>query len=441
MKKRLLANVLALACIVSSFTFSVFAEGGTAPDKIEAESCLTMYDATETDLQDTAFPQAATRDGLKIENGGTGQQIGGTGHKNWLLFGDIDFGTGHNGFIANYSARGSRCSSTARIEVRLDDPDAEAVCVVNTPATSDSGWSVYETVSVEFDTPITGVHDLYIYMLGEPESSDKTCIGNFDYFGFTKTEVQTLTLNKTTLDLAPLQLETLTATIAPANAVDKSVIWLSSAPDVATVQNGIVTALKAGTTKITVLTANNITAECTVTVTNPTIPVTSVKITSGNKTLLAGKSVSLAATVSPKNATNGGVTWKSSDVKLATVNQNGVVKAIKAGTVTITAVSKDNAKLASSVKITIKPVKVVITKASGKKGSATIKFKKASGANKYSVVIKTSKGKKIVSTSTNKLNVTLKSKKLVKGKYVACVSYTVNKISSDVTNKSFTIKK
>ena len=59
----------------------------------------------------------------------------------------------------------------------------------------------------------------------------------------------------------------LTATVAPANATNKNVSWASSAPGVATVSNGTVTAVSTGTAIITATTADgSFTANCTVTV-------------------------------------------------------------------------------------------------------------------------------------------------------------------------------
>ena len=76
-----------------------------------------------------------------------------------------------------------------------------------------------------------------------------------------------------TLDQATMTLTaggatgTLVATVAPADATNQSVTWSSSAPAVATVANGVVTPLTAGTTTITVETVDGgLTATCTVTV-------------------------------------------------------------------------------------------------------------------------------------------------------------------------------
>ena len=77
-----------------------------------------------------------------------------------------------------------------------------------------------------------------------------------------------VSLNKTSLSLVAGNSETLTATIAPTNATNKNVTWSSSNTSIATVSNGKVTAVKAGSVTITVTTADgNKTASCSVTVT------------------------------------------------------------------------------------------------------------------------------------------------------------------------------
>jgi uncharacterized protein YjdB len=81
-----------------------------------------------------------------------------------------------------------------------------------------------------------------------------------------------------------------------------------------------------------------------------TVPVTAVSI---NLVLKAGSTASFEAIVSPTTATNKLVTWISSDSKIATVDSNGKVKAVKAGVVTITATTKDGAKKAN-IGVTVK---------------------------------------------------------------------------------------
>ena len=150
---------------------------------------------------------------------------------------------------------------------------------------------------------------------------------------------------------------TLKTTITPSNATNKNVTWSTNNKTVATVSSkGVVKGLKAGTVTITATSKDNkkIKATCKITV-NPKVSVTGLKITNGNVSIPFGGSITLKTTITPSNATNKGVTWSSSDNKTATVSSSGVVKGLKAGTVTITATSKDNSKINHSCKITVEP--------------------------------------------------------------------------------------
>ena len=90
-----------------------------------------------------------------------------------------------------------------------------------------------------------------------------------------KKDVTGVTLNTTTLTLVKGGTETLTATVTPDDAADKTVTWSSDNPTVATVTDGLVTAKSAGKSTITVTTNNgNKTASCAVTVTESVITIT-----------------------------------------------------------------------------------------------------------------------------------------------------------------------
>ncbi|MDL2292960.1 Ig-like domain-containing protein, partial [Acholeplasma sp. OttesenSCG-928-E16] len=127
---------------------------------------------------------------------------------------------------------------------------------------------------------------------------------------------------------------TLSAAVLPANATDKTVTWSSSDQTLATVANGVVSLLKAGTVTITA-TADGKSDTHEIVISVPVVNVASVTI-SGDAAGNVGDSVTLSAAVLPENATNKTVTWSSNDETLATV-ANGVVSLLKAGTVTITA--------------------------------------------------------------------------------------------------------
>ena len=147
------------------------------------------------------------------------------------------------------------------------------------------------------------------------------------------TPVTSVTLNKTTASLKVGETVTLSATVNPSDATDKTVTWTTSDATVATVSNGVVTAKKIGTATITAK-AGEKTASCTITVV-PT-PVNSVTLSKTSASLKVGETVTLAATVNPSDATDKTVTWITSDATVATVS-NGVVTAKKLGTATITA--------------------------------------------------------------------------------------------------------
>ena len=83
-----------------------------------------------------------------------------------------------------------------------------------------------------------------------------------------------VTLDKTSASVKQGKTITLTATVAPADAVNKNVTWSSNNASVATVSNGVVTGVATGNAKITVTTEDGShTASCTVTVTTSLPPV------------------------------------------------------------------------------------------------------------------------------------------------------------------------
>lgn len=145
-----------------------------------------------------------------------------------------------------------------------------------------------------------------------------------------------ISLDKSSMDLTVGNSQQLTATTTPASV---GVTWSSSNPAIATVDNnGNVTAIGEGQTVITatINDGSNISASCTVNVTNPVISEITLNKTSDSLTI--GQTDNLVATTTPSNTV---VNWSSSDSSIATVDSNGKVTGIKAGTVTITATTVD----------------------------------------------------------------------------------------------------
>ena len=170
-------------------------------------------------------------------------------------------------------------------------------------------------------------------------------------------------LDYSKLSLKAGETAALTATVYPSNAANKAVKWISSAPDVASVdQTGKITALKPGITTITVETEDGgYTATCNVTVIDSSIvSVTGVKLSATVAELTIGNSKQLTAAISPTNATNKGVTWSSSNTNVASVSSSGVVVAKGEGTATITVRTDDGGYTAACTIRVSKPSPSVV---------------------------------------------------------------------------------
>ena len=168
-----------------------------------------------------------------------------------------------------------------------------------------------------------------------------------------------VTLNKKTAKVEVKKTLTLKATLTPSYAGQKKLTWTSSNTAVATVSSsGKVTAKKKGTATITAEAVGGKKASCKVTVIG--IQPTGVTLILSKKSLQVGSSVTLKATVSPSNAENKTLTWKTGSNSVATVHE-GTVKARGEGTITITAITANGKKAAC--KVTVVPKATVSTSA------------------------------------------------------------------------------
>ncbi|MCP9612950.1 PL29 family lyase N-terminal domain-containing protein [Coprobacter tertius] len=155
--------------------------------------------------------------------------------------------------------------------------------------------------------------------------------------------VTSVTLDPPTTIVKVGKTETMTATVTPANATNKKIIWTSSDAAVATVAEGVVTGVKAGTATITATTEDgNFTATCAVTVEN--IAVESISLT--NTAIFLNEKKNIAYTISPTDATVKTLIWSSSDPTIATVNTStGEIEGKNAGDVTITATWTEDSRI------------------------------------------------------------------------------------------------
>lgn len=147
---------------------------------------------------------------------------------------------------------------------------------------------------------------------------------------YVKQPVTSVVLNTTDITVRKGQVFWLNATCLPENADNKIVTWESRDKDVCTVESdGKVTATGAGTTSIICTNVDTgLTAYCIVTVTQP---VTGITLNSDYQELWVGAKYAIIPSIEPIDAENKNVTYFSSDTSVATVDEYGVVTALKGG--------------------------------------------------------------------------------------------------------------
>ena len=193
--------------------------------------------------------------------------------------------------------------------------------------------------------------------------------------------VQSVELNQTTLELKAGNTATLTATVSPESATDKTVTWISDKPEIAAVEGGTVTAKAEGTATIIVTTIDGgKTATCKVTVTPKTVPVSGIQV-QGKGVIYVGDTTKLTATITPDGASNKAVTWDSQNKDIATVDQQGNVKALKAGTATITATAQDGSNVFGSCVVTVQQADTTALKAKVTEAQALLDKTEVSAQN------------------------------------------------------------
>lgn len=164
---------------------------------------------------------------------------------------------------------------------------------------------------------------------------------------FPTVNVESVALDKSSKTMFVGSSFTLTPTILPENADNKTISWKSSNSSVATVNNGVVTAISPGTATVTVTTADgNKTATCVVSVQASTVSVSSITLNKSKLELQVGETETLVATVIPTDATTKTVTWSTSNANVATV-VNGKITPKSEGTAIITATTVDGGMTAT----------------------------------------------------------------------------------------------
>ena len=176
--------------------------------------------------------------------------------------------------------------------------------------------------------------------------------------------ITSISLDKTSISLSEGQEQTLSATILPSNAYDKSLMWTSSDESVATVDgNGRVSAKSKGsaTIKAEAKDGSGKSVSCSVTVTRP---VSSIQLSKTSIIMYRSNSdvaETLSATVVPSDANNTALTWSSSNTSVATVSSSGVVTGKSVGLATITVSARDGSGVEAKCEVEVRQYVTSIT--------------------------------------------------------------------------------
>ena len=175
-----------------------------------------------------------------------------------------------------------------------------------------------------------------------------------------------LSVSPSSIRIATGESATITATIEPSNATNKTITYTSADSSIASVDNtGHVYGNKVGKTTIRVMTSNSISKEIPVEVSLLQVFPSSVAVSPTSYTGSVGESFFIVYRIYPDNVTEGGVTFSSSNEKVASVTTNGKVNLNGVGTATIT-VKTVNDKVAT--------IPITVNKVSPKMSIDKVKF-------------------------------------------------------------------
>ncbi|WP_241428378.1 Ig-like domain-containing protein [Clostridium beijerinckii] len=232
------------------------------------------------------------------------------------------------------------------ITLKWNTANSSNVTGYNIKRSTTSGGT-YETIATSSDTSYTDTNvqlGVTYYYIITPIIASKEGTKSNEAYAICKFN-ESISLDKSSINVNVGDTQQLTATTTPAGA---QVTWTLDNTGVATVDStGKVTGVKEGSCTITATTANGLTATCVVTVTKET---KSISLNKSTTSLTIDDSETLIATTTPAGIN---VKWSSSDTSVATVDSNGKVTAIGAGTATITATTLDGSNLSASCLVTV----------------------------------------------------------------------------------------
>ena len=172
--------------------------------------------------------------------------------------------------------------------------------------------------------------------------------------------IREIILSPTSIGLETGQTYPISSTVIPADAPNQSLVWSSSNPEVATVDSmGLVTAVGEGTATITAgsYDVSGVTGQVTVTVSSALPTLEQIQLDKSTYSVKVGKTVLVEVTPIPSKALVTDIQYRIEDTSIATVDTQGIIKGVKAGTTNLIVSANNGTIIATST--------VKVTKSSG----------------------------------------------------------------------------
>jgi uncharacterized protein YjdB len=207
---------------------------------------------------------------------------------------------------------------------------------------------------------------------------------------------QRITLSETTLTLKTGDSRQLTFEIYPSGTSNKRVEWESTNSQVATVNNGLVTAVAPGSSIIRIKASDGgASAECRLTVNPPSVESVAITNDVSAVVLMSGETFQLEAEVRPENAGNKNVVWSIGNNSIASISTTGLITARSIGETTATVTTVDG-NFTATMPVRVTDITGFVT--AYKSGSATSSIGGYVTGNVNSTIINRHKTKAITVT-------------------------------------------
>lgn len=208
-------------------------------------------------------------------------------------------------------------------------------------------------IEISASTPFDNTKSFKIHVFTKLKSAFNQTGNWSSYKNYIVDDIDIVHVSKINLDktniIAPYEQEIeITAILSPENCEINDVVFATSNPEIINVDDAstgkFTTGQKDGEAVITctALDGSDVYATCKVKVVNNTVLVTSISIPNAPQKMSVGETIKLESTILPKNATHKTILWGSTNTDVATISEDGTIKAVGSGITFITATSLDN---------------------------------------------------------------------------------------------------